>query len=122
MLPLLAGRRAQPLVRRPVVADRDLMDLKVTQLKDELKERGEKRTGNKAWLRCGGCTVRCCASTSPQRRRPAAPHCAFTILGRSAGPLPADEKSTPGRAFTTLIGFGPTFTLSLALMTRGQLS
>ena len=27
------------------------MDLKVTQLKDELKERGEKRTGNKAWLR-----------------------------------------------------------------------
>ena len=34
-----------------LVADRDLMDLKVTQLKDELKERGEKRTGNKAWLR-----------------------------------------------------------------------
>ena len=27
------------------------MDLKVTQLKEELKERGEKRTGNKAWLR-----------------------------------------------------------------------
>ena len=27
------------------------MDLKVTQLKDELKARGEKRTGNKAWLR-----------------------------------------------------------------------
>ena len=27
------------------------MDLKVTQLKDELKERGEKRTGNKVWLR-----------------------------------------------------------------------
>ena len=34
-----------------LVADRDLMDLKVTQLKEELKERGEKRTGNKAWLR-----------------------------------------------------------------------
>ena len=33
-----------------LVVDRDLMDLKVTQLKDELKERGEKRTGNKAWL------------------------------------------------------------------------
>ena len=36
---------------RMLVADRDLMDLKVTQLKEELKERGEKRTGNKAWLR-----------------------------------------------------------------------
>ena len=27
------------------------MDLTVAKLKDELKERGEKRTGNKAWLR-----------------------------------------------------------------------
>ena len=34
-----------------LVVNRDLMDLKVTQLKDELKERGEKRTGNKPWLR-----------------------------------------------------------------------
>ena len=34
-----------------VVADGDLMDLTVAKLKDELKERGEKRTGNKAWLR-----------------------------------------------------------------------
>ena len=34
-----------------LVADGDLMDLTVAKLKDELKERGEKRTGNKAWLR-----------------------------------------------------------------------
>ena len=27
------------------------MDLTVAKLKDELKERGEKRTGNKPWLR-----------------------------------------------------------------------
>ena len=27
------------------------MDLTVAKLEDELKERGEKRTGNKAWLR-----------------------------------------------------------------------
>ena len=34
-----------------VVADGDLMDPTVAKLKAELKERGEKRTGNKPWLR-----------------------------------------------------------------------
>ena len=31
--------------------DKDLMDMKVTELKAELEARGEVKTGNKAWLR-----------------------------------------------------------------------
>ena len=33
------------------VVDKDLMEMKVAELKDELEARGEAKTGNKAWLR-----------------------------------------------------------------------
>ena len=33
------------------VGNKDLMAMKVTELKEELEARGEARTGNKAWLR-----------------------------------------------------------------------
>ena len=34
-----------------VLVQKDLMDMKVTELKEELEARNEGRTGNKAWLR-----------------------------------------------------------------------
>ena len=34
-----------------MVVSKDLMDMKVTELKDELNGRDEPKTGNKAWLR-----------------------------------------------------------------------
>ena len=44
--------------------DKDLMDMKVTELKAELEARGEVKTGNKAWLRrrLRVCTPRSCAT------------------------------------------------------------
>ena len=33
------------------VVDKDLMDMLVRELKDELEARSESKTGNKAWLR-----------------------------------------------------------------------
>ena len=33
------------------VVQKDLMSMKVTELKEELEARGESKTGNKAWLR-----------------------------------------------------------------------
>ena len=33
------------------VVDKDLMAMKVAELKEELEARGEGKTGNKAWLR-----------------------------------------------------------------------
>ena len=33
------------------VVDKDLMAMKVAELKEELEARGEPKTGNKAWLR-----------------------------------------------------------------------
>ena len=33
------------------VVDKDLMDMLVRELKDELESRSESKTGNKAWLR-----------------------------------------------------------------------
>ena len=33
------------------VLHKDLMDMKVTELKDELEARSQAKTGNKAWLR-----------------------------------------------------------------------
>ena len=47
--------------------EKDLLAMKVGELKDELEVRGEGRTGNKAWLvvapapACGDCAM--CAST-----------------------------------------------------------
>ena len=35
---------------RGEVVDKDLMDMKVTELKAELEARGEVKTGNKSWL------------------------------------------------------------------------
>ena len=81
-----------------LVADRDLMDLKVTQLKEELKERGEKRTGNKAWLqrRLHGAMLRVHLAAAAAAAGP--PGASFTILGRSAGLLPVYEKSSASSA------------------------
>ena len=33
------------------VVEKNLMDMKVAELKEELDARGESKTGNKAWLR-----------------------------------------------------------------------
>ena len=36
---------------KPYTWQKDLMDMLVRELKEELEARGEPRTGNKAWLR-----------------------------------------------------------------------
>ena len=42
------------------MVDKDLMDMLVRELKDELEARSESKTGNKAWLRrrLGRCMAR----------------------------------------------------------------
>ena len=47
--------------------DKDLLAMKVGELKEELEARGEGRTGNKAWLRRRLCMRQLCASTSDPR-------------------------------------------------------
>ena len=42
---------------------KDLMQMKVAELKEELEARGEAKTGSKAWLRGAGCTPRSCVRT-----------------------------------------------------------
>ena len=49
--PLLAAACAASLLELPGYLDKDLMMMKVAELKEELEVRGEGKTGNKAWLR-----------------------------------------------------------------------
>jgi hypothetical protein len=41
---------------------KDLLAMTVAELKEELEARGEGKSGNKSWLRPGGCMRRSCAS------------------------------------------------------------
>ena len=43
------------------VVQKDLMDMLVKELKEELEARDQPKTGNKAWLRRRLCTARSCA-------------------------------------------------------------
>ena len=47
------GRRTLPAMKAAAMkaVDKDLLAMKVAELKEELEARGEGRTGNKAWLR-----------------------------------------------------------------------
>ena len=59
---LFASKAAAAM--QAVGTNKDLMDMKVTELKAELEARGEVKTGNKAWLRrrLRVCTPRSCAT------------------------------------------------------------
>ena len=61
--------------------DRDLMAMKVDELKEELEARDEVKTGNKAWLRCGGGFMRrSSVSTLRECRDPTLKTTTFTHL------------------------------------------
>ena len=76
---------AAPAAGMQAVLDKDLMAMKVTELKEELAARGEALSGNKAWLCAGGCTRLICALIVGCSARVDC-HCTFPRRHRGALP------------------------------------
>ena len=96
--------------------------MKVVELKEELAERGEALSGNKAWLRrrLHAAIVSEYLETAPRAppesrmskifaRACCARRATFTISPRTGPLLLFCPKSTPGRAFSVLTQIGRTF-------------